>query len=142
VVFATSGVGCEAECPNEVISIDETGKVKYYGIRYTDSIGYFIGKIEKVTLDSINQNFIHILETGIDTLKGQRTDHPIFEIYIQASENSFNKTINAGKISDEDSKIIRWFRDIKKQVKLQRTKDTLSFETTTQNFEISLLKAK
>ena len=131
VTFAISSYGCENGCPAAAVSIDSNLTINYYGGKFSYRKGYFKGKINRTTWDSIQFRFNKFISYGIDTTKLGKTDCPFLEIYITDKKSKHIFKINSGKLAKTDSEILKWFQRIAETAPLEQT-DSLTFETSIQ----------
>ncbi|MEO8236615.1 MAG: DUF6438 domain-containing protein [Flavobacterium sp.] len=133
VTVAFSGIGCESECPYQVLSIDNKLNATFYGGHFTDRKGYFKGRVSQAVWDSIQVRFDKFIVKGIDTTEHEKTDHPSVEFFIHDGSRKhrtrFNE--NTGKMKKNDLDILYWFINIASKANLKST-DSLTFETTFQ----------
>lgn len=142
VTVAFSGYGCEGECPFQVIAIDSTLKVNYYGGQFAPRLGYFEGNIPKDLWDSIQTRFEKFIKVGIDSTARNRTDHPIVEFQVKTKSRTFSFKENTGKMSDFDKDILYWYINLNKQFSYIQKKDSLHFETTIQYPRMAEMEAQ
>lgn len=135
--IATSGIGCESECPFEAVSIEKDGSLKYYGGFFVKNQGYFTGEVDESVWNSVSLNFTNFLE-NLDTTKYQKTDHPIFEIYINDCNTESSLKIDSGKLHPEDFNKLRSFMNLPMETQTLKPSDSLAFETTIQYYVIPL----
>lgn len=133
ITVAFSGIGCEGECPFQVLSVDKNLNAKFYGGQFANKNGYFKGIVSQETWDSIQTRFDKFIVKGIDTIKNEKTDHPNVEFYIHDGFRKHKTRFyeNTGKMSKGDLDILNWFINIASKTNFKST-DSLTFETSIQ----------
>jgi len=129
ISFATSG--CYGKCPFLAIEIDSSLSYKFYGGRYTQRQGFFIGTITKEFWDSLNDKFEQTNFEHLDTLYNGTIDDMAIECYITNRQSK--KLLYAQEMDLPDSVRIffYWLMDTYKILELHKV-DTLAFETKIQ----------
>jgi hypothetical protein len=130
VDFATGG--CLGECPIFSMEADSGLTYKYYGRRYTEDTGYFIGHITQELWDSLNIKLEAINYKQLPTMPGFAFDDWSVEAFIYF--NNERKHIHGtwSHFPDSVQQVFDWLVNSYKQAKLSPS-DSLSFETTEQN---------
>lgn len=128
VVFATGG--CYGNCPIQAIDIDSSMKVRYHGVKHTDSVGFFIGNITSEFWDTLNIKLENVNYKQLDTTYEHSVDDLSTEIYIYY--NNKVKHINGQSASLPDSimTVYQWLMQKIKHLKMHPIKDSLTFPTS------------
>jgi len=131
VVFATGG--CFGPCPYQIIDLDSSLKFKYHGVRYSDTLGFYAGTIEKNLWDSLNIRFEDINYKKLDTVYNYSMDDMATEIFIYYGKNKI-KHINAQSASLPDSvkNVYDWLMKVIKNLKFENRIDSVVFPTQIQ----------
>lgn len=131
IVFATGG--CPGTCPVQAIDIDSKLTVKYHGIQYTDTIGFYVGQYTNDLWDTLNLKFESINYRHLDSMYQHSADDQSTEIYIYYNDNQV-KHVYGQELSLPDSvmTVYKWLMTSIKQTKLTQTKDSLIFPTRIQ----------
>jgi len=129
ISFATSG--CYGKCPFLSIEIDSSLSYKFYGGRYTEKQGFFIGTITKEFWDSLNIKFEQINYDYLDTLYNGTVDDMAIECYIYNGQNKKPLYAQEMDLPDKVRNFFYWLMDTYKNLELRKV-DTLHFETKIQ----------
>lgn len=141
VVFATGG--CFGECPIQAIDIDSSLAVKYHGVQFTDSVGFFIGNISTDSWDSLNIMIENINYKELDSSYENSIDDLSTEIYIYYNNSVKHITGQSASLPDSVLTVYRWLMTEIKKLKIQPSKDTLTFPTMVEKpLRITLEKIK
>jgi hypothetical protein len=128
IIFATGG--CFGACPVQVIEIDSSLTTKYHGVIYSDSTGFYRGKVSNQFWDTLNMKFDSINYKNLDTSYEQSVDDLSTEILIFYGDNKI-KHIFGQSSSLPDSVLIvyKWLLTSINQMKFEKTNDNLIFPT-------------
>lgn len=131
IVFATGG--CPGTCPVQVIDIDSALTVKYHGIQYADTTGFYVGQVSNAFWDTLNLKFESINYKQLDSIYQHSADDQSTEIYIYYNDNRV-KHVYGQELSLPDSvmTVYKWLMTSIKQIKFTQTKDSLIFPTIIQ----------
>jgi len=118
---------CYGRCPVQVIEIDENLTVKYIGEEDAERKGYFIGKINKKTWDSINIKLENAHYKQLDTVYSHSVDDP--STILEITYGTHFKTIRAQFTSlPENMQILyEWLITKIEKTPLEKTQDTIGF---------------
>lgn len=130
VVFATGG--CFGNCPIQAIDIESSLKVRYHGVQYTDSIGFFIGNITSGFWDTLNIKLENINYKQLDTSYQHSVDDLSTEIYIYGNGKVKHIKGQSASLPDSVMTVYRWLMQKIKHLKLHPSKDSLTFPTNTE----------
>lgn len=119
---------CYGTCPIQTVEIDSSLTVKYHGMKFANSKGYYIGKVTPAIWDSINSRFEKIKFKELDSVYDHSADDPpvYFKIYYQNKIKTI--TAQSASLPEDVQKTYRWLIDVALRVKLSKTNDTLIFE--------------
>jgi hypothetical protein len=85
IVFAAGG--CYDYCPIQVIDIDSSLLVKYHGVKHTNKLGFYRGKVSNVFWDSLKTKLTRIDYQQLDSTYEYKVDDLSTEIYIYYGNN-------------------------------------------------------
>lgn len=120
---------CYGTCPIQIIEVDSSLTIKYHGEKYAEREGYYKGKITETDWNTINEKFEKIKYKDLDTLYERSIDDP--PTYIEIKYGNKVKKIRAQSASlpEEVEKTYYWLIDFCNKTELEKTTDTLVFET-------------
>jgi hypothetical protein len=127
--------GCLRGCPIVGLQIDSSFKLVYYGGYKSKLQGYYEGKITQDIWDTLNFKLKHINYRKIDTSEYLEIDGENAEaiFYWNKQKRHIYRSIYENPDSISDALI--WIINCCKRVKLQKSKDSIKFETTYQNIK-------
>jgi hypothetical protein len=130
IAFASGG--CYGACPLLAIEIDSSLNYKFYGGRYSDMPGYYVGKISQELWDSINTKFEKVDFKHLDTSYQFSVDDLATQTIIFYSNT--RKIVNAQSASLPGAvdSLLTWLMYSYRKVKLVESKDSLTFYSTMQ----------
>jgi hypothetical protein len=128
IVFATGG--CFGTCPIQAIDMDSSLTIRYHGIRYTDSIGFYTGITSIEFWDSLNIKFEGMNYSKLDSSYEQSVDDLSTEIYIFYNDNKIKHIYGqSASLPDSVMSVYKWLMKSIEQMKFTKVKDSLSFPT-------------
>lgn len=127
VVFASGG--CFGQCPIQAFEIDSTLIVKYYGVEYTDHIGYFTGNISTGFWDTLNIKLENINYKQLDSSYEHSVDDLSTEIYIYYNNKVKHIHGQSASLPDSVMMVYEWLMTEIKQIKMQPSKESFEFPT-------------
>jgi len=133
IEIATSG--CLRGCPVVGVQIDSSLKLVYYGGYKSKLQGYYEGKITQGIWDTLNFKLKHINCRKIDTSEIFTIDGENAEavFYWNKQKRHIYRSIYENPDSISDALI--WIINCYKRVGLQKSNDSVRFETTYQNMK-------
>ncbi|MCK0192996.1 DUF6438 domain-containing protein [Arenibacter sp. F20364] len=96
ILFTRSG--CYGTCPKLNISINKNGDIYFNGIRYTDSIGIYKGKLNKLRTDKVFKKFQKANITNIASYYAvNHTDDEIIRTSFYAKDSLLKTIVDYGR---------------------------------------------
>lgn len=132
ICFATGG--CYGDCPYLAIEIDSSLNYKFYGGEYTDSTGYFTGRVTQGFWDTLNMRFEYINYKQLDTSYEHSVDDLSTETILYFDNNRKHVRGQSASLPDSVMTVFNWVMNSYKTVALTRTTvGEIPFETIIQN---------
>jgi len=133
VEVATSG--CLRRCPVVGVQIDSSLKLVYNGGYKSKLQGYYDGKISQDVWDTLNIKLKHINYRKIDTTEYLGIDGENAEAIFYWGKQKRHIYRSIYENSDSISDALIWIINCYKRAGLQKSKDSVKFETTYQNIK-------
>ena len=128
VIFATDQ--CYGHCPVQALEINDSLKFKYHGVMFTDSIGFYTGKIEQAFWDILNTKFERINYKQLDSVYDSSVDDSGIELLIYYNQKDVKKIYaRTASLPDSIRDVFSWLVKSTKNLKFQNKVDTLIFPT-------------
>jgi hypothetical protein len=128
VVLATGG--CYGNCPIQVIDLDSTLTVRFQGIKYSDNLGFYTGKITQQFWDTLNAKFESIHYTQLDSLYQQSVDDLSTEVIVFYKGNKLKRIVGQStSLPDSVMTVYQWLMLSIEKFDLRETQDSLIFPT-------------
>jgi hypothetical protein len=124
--------GCLRGCPVIGISIDSTLRLKYYGGYKAKLQGYYSGFVTQGFWDTLNVKLKQINFKKLDTSKYYELDGEVDEVIFYWDKQKRHIFKSVDDDPDAVSHVLIWIADSYKHIQLQKSNDTLKFETTYQ----------
>lgn len=127
VVFGTGG--CYGNCPIQAFEIDSSLTIKYHGVKFTDSVGFFLGNITTAFWDTLNFKFEKINYKQLDSSYEHSVDDLSTEVFIYYSNKIKHIHGQCESLPDSIMEVYQWLMTEIKYLKMQPTKDSFIFPT-------------
>lgn len=118
IVLATGG--CYGTCPIMAMEVDSSLSYKFYGLEYTDSVGYYAGKVPRLFWDSVNVMFENINYRQLDTSYQHSVDDLSIEAVLYFDNQQKHIHAQSHSLPDSVRQVFYWLMDSYKTLTLAK----------------------